>query len=141
MIDCSAFEKALVQLEESLGYLNSELSRKDAGLRRQFRAATIQAFEYTYELGTKMLLRQLGEIVANPAELRQMAFLDLIRTAADAGLVRAFPPFRVYREKRNSTTHTYDEAKAEDVLSVMDPFLQDMRFLLAELKRRNRATH
>jgi nucleotidyltransferase substrate binding protein (TIGR01987 family) len=137
MIDYSAFENALSQLETSLGYLNSELSSKDPGLRKQFRAATIQAFEFTYELAVKMIRRQLSEIVANPADLPQIAFMDLIRTAADAGLVRAPAPFRTYRDKRNITSHTYDEDTAENILSVLDDFLTDMRFLLGELQRRN----
>jgi hypothetical protein len=68
--------------------LNSNAARGDAELRRQFRAATIQAFEFTYELAMKMIRRQLAEIIPNPAELPQMPFMDFIRTAADAGLVR-----------------------------------------------------
>ena len=137
-IDYSAFAKALAQMEKSISFLNSEASRNDEELRNQFRAAVIQAFEYTYELAVKMIRRQLEQIVANPAELREMAFMDLIRTAAEAGLVREAPPFKVYREKRNITSHVYDEDKAEEMLSIMDSFLQDMRFLLGELKRRNK---
>ncbi|MFA4985924.1 MAG: HI0074 family nucleotidyltransferase substrate-binding subunit [Candidatus Brocadiia bacterium] len=137
VLDCSAFENAISQLEKSMSYLNSDASRNDSNLRDQFRAAVIQAFEFTYELGTKMIRRQLGQIAANPGELREMNFLDLIRTAADAGLVRSVPPFKVYREMRNLTAHTYDGAKAEMVLSSMSSFLEDMRFLLGELQRRN----
>lgn len=139
MIDLSAFESAVSQLERSLRYLGSDASRADPELRQQFRAATIQAFEFTYELAIKMVRRQLDEIVANPGELRQLTFMDLMRVAAEAGLVRAAPPFRLYREKRNMTSHTYDAEKAEDVLSVLPAFLQDVRFVLYELQRRNRA--
>jgi nucleotidyltransferase substrate binding protein (TIGR01987 family) len=109
-LDISPFEKALSQLEKSLEYLNSDLARQDAGLREQFRAATSQAFAYSYELGTKMLRRQLEQIAANPAEIREKVFMDLIRTGAEAGLVQQVPPYRVFREKRNMTSHTYDEA-------------------------------
>jgi len=42
-LDISSFEKALSQLEKSLEYLHSDLAKSDAGLRQQFRAATIQA--------------------------------------------------------------------------------------------------
>lgn len=138
ILDYSSFEKALAQLEKSLEYLNSEASRKDKELRRQFRGATIQAFEYTYELAIKMIRRQLVQIAANPAELDQMDFMDLMRTAAEARLVREAPPFKVYREKRNLTSHTYEEEDAEEVVSILDAFLQDIRFTLKELKRRNR---
>jgi nucleotidyltransferase substrate binding protein (TIGR01987 family) len=136
-LDIVAFEKALSQLEKSLEYLHSELACQDVGLREQFRAATIQAFEYSYELGTKMLRRQLEQISANPAEIREMVFMDLIRTGAEAGLVKQVPDYRVFREMRNITSHTYDAAKAEEVLSIMKSFVSEMHFLRDELKRRN----
>jgi len=139
MLDYSSLQKAVAQLETSLGYLRSDAAGRDPGLRTQFRAATIKAFEYTYELGVRMIRRQLNEIVANPGELHEINFLDLMRRAADAGLVRAAPPFRVYREKRNITSHAYDEARAEEVVAGLDDFVADMRFLLGELERRNRA--
>lgn len=137
-LDLTPFESAIGQLEKSFDYLHSPSGREDPDLREQFRAATIQAFEYTYELAHKMIRRQLAEIVANPAELREMAFLDLMRTAADAGLIRTAPPFKVYREMRNITSHTYNPDAAEKVVSVVDDFLHDVRFLLEELRSRNR---
>jgi nucleotidyltransferase substrate binding protein (TIGR01987 family) len=137
MLDYSPLENALTQLEKSLGYLNSAAARRDPELRKQFRAATVQAFEFTYELAMKMIRRQLAEISTNPAELPQLPFMDFIRAAADAGLVRKAPPFRVYREKRNITTDTYNEQRAEEVVAGLDQFVADMRFVLAELKRRN----
>lgn len=136
-LDISPFEKALSQLERSLEYLHSDLAESDDGLREQFRAATIQAFEFSYELGTKMLRRQLEQITPNPAEIRSLAFMDMVRTGAEAGLVRQVPQYRIFREKCNMTSHTYDEAKAEEVLAVLDDFVTEMHFLRDELKRRN----
>lgn len=136
-IDYSALQKALGQLETSLAYVRSDAATKDPALRKVFRMAAIHSFEFTYELSASLIRRQLAEIVLNPAELREMPFLDLMRTAADAGLIREAPPFRLYREKRNITSHTYNEDKAEDVLSVLDEFVGDVRFLLGELQRRN----
>lgn len=137
MVVYSSLEKALARLDESLGYERSDASRADPRLRAQFRAAAIQAFEFTYEVGTKLVLRQLEEIVPSPPRLREMGFMDLMRTAADAGLVRDARPFHAYREMRNITSHAYDEKKAEAVFLVLEAFVQDMRFLLAELRRRN----
>ncbi|MEA2046669.1 MAG: HI0074 family nucleotidyltransferase substrate-binding subunit [Euryarchaeota archaeon] len=136
-LDYSALEKAMAQLEKSLAYLDSEMSRDDPELRMQFRAASIQAFGYTYELAVKMIRRQLEQIVFNPAELREMAFMDLIRSASEAGLVKDVLAYKVFREKRNITSHTYDDDKAEYVLSGIDVFIDNTRFLLRELKRRN----
>lgn len=138
-LDLTNLERALSQLERSLSYLNSDLAARDSGLRVQFRAAAIQGFEYTYELTVKMIRRQMAQISAVPSELAEMAFKDLIRGAADAGLVVDPESFFLYREIRNITAHTYDEAKAEKVLGVLDGFRKDVLVLLRELKRRNHA--
>jgi nucleotidyltransferase substrate binding protein (TIGR01987 family) len=136
-LSTTSLEKALGQLETSFSYLNSELAREDSRLRVQFRAATIKAFEYTYELAVKMIRRQLTQISANPSELSEMTFMDLIRTAANAGLVGDVPAFRIYRDKRNITSHVYNADKAEEVVSVISRFITDVRFLLDQLKERN----
>lgn len=134
-----SLENAVQQLERSNSYLNGELARNDEGLRVQFRAATIHAFEVTFELAIKMMRRQLAQIVVAPSELQKMAFMDLIRTAAAAGMVKNVPSFMIYRDMRNITSHTYDSEAAEEVISVIDDFLQDVRFLLNVLKQRNGA--
>lgn len=136
-LDTAPLAKALNQLEKSLGYLNSRESREDEELRRQFRAAVIQAFEYTYELVMRMIRRELRQIAVNPEELDTLHFMDFMRTAAESGIIREAPPFKFYREKRNLTTHTYEEDEAEEVLSIIDSFIDDVHFVLKELKRRN----
>ena len=136
-LDYSALEDAIAQLQRSFDYLHGELARTDSGLREQFRAATIQAFEFTYELAVKMIHRQLAQISANPDTLREMDFADRMRDAADAGIVRDALPYVRYRELRNKTSHTYDADRAEETVSVIDEFLRDVRFLLQELQKRN----
>ena len=93
-LDYSSLEGAVAQLQKSFDYLHSDLARKDAQLREQFRAATIQAFEFSYELAIKAIRRQLALIVANPGELHEIDFADLMRDAADAGIVRDAPVIR-----------------------------------------------
>ena len=136
-LDYSSLEDAVAQLQRSFDYLHSDLARTDFGLREQFRGATIQAFEFTYELGIKMVERQLAQITANPGALREMNFADRMRDAADAGIVREAPPYIRYRELRNKTSHTYDSDWAEQTVLAIDDFLHDMRFLLKELQKRN----
>lgn len=136
LLDVSPLARAQAALEKSFGFLHSELAG-NPDLREQFRAATIQGFEVVYELAYKMIRRQLEAIVPVPSELREASFMDLMRTAADAGLIRLPASWKSYRELRNRTSHTYDEAEAETILGEIDAFLQDVRFTLAELKRRN----
>jgi len=140
-LDVSPLGKAVLQLEKSLGFLRSELARSNPDLREQFRAASIQAFGFVYELAVKMVRRQMEQIVATPSELREMNFMDLVRRAADAGLVRDANSWRQYRELRNRTSHTYDEEEAEAIVKELDAFLQDARFTTVELQRRNDADY
>jgi len=136
-IDYSSFEKALDQLRKSLGFLNSPAAAKDPALREQFRAATIQAFEYSSELTVKMIRRPLAEIGATPSDLAQPTFADLIRSAADARLLKDVKGFLVYRDARNRTSHAYDQETADEVIAVIPDFLRDASFMLSELRERN----
>ena len=136
-LDYSSLVNAVAQLQKSFDYLHSDLGQNDPDLREQFRAATIQAFEFSYELAVKMIRRQLALIVANPDELREVDFADLMRDAADAGIVRDALSYIRYREMRNRTSHTYNAARAEETVAALDEFLCDMRLLVEELRKRN----
>ena len=139
-IDVSPLERAAAQLRRSLDYLHSDLARNDAGLREQFRAASIQAFQFTYALAVKMIRRQLAQISPNPDELRRMSFADLMRDAADAGIVRDARAYVHYREVRNRTSYAYNEEQAESIVAILADFRGEIDFLLATLRERNRAT-
>lgn len=137
MINISAFEKAIEQLKESLGYADSEMAQKNNGLARQFRASSIQAFEYTYELAHKMLKRYLEDIDPNPALIDEMSFQDLIRTGAERGLLlNSWDEWKDYRKSRGATSHTYDEKKAEEVFQNLPGFLKEAEFLRDQISKR-----
>lgn len=83
----------------------------------------------------------MARIAANPDAVRKMDFADLMRDAADAGIVRDARSYVRYRELRNKTSHTYDADRAEKTVSVVHEFLRDVRFLLQELWKRNGSAH
>ena len=138
-LDLTSLRSALAALEKSIGFLNSDLA-ENADLREQFRGAAVQAFESTHELAFKMLKRQLEQMAADPAAIDKMAYMDVVRSGAEAGLIADVARFRDYREKRNITSHTYDRAKADQIEIILNDFRDDVCRLLAELERRNRAT-
>ena len=77
-------------------------------------------------------------MAADPAAIDKM-YMDNVRSGAEAGLIADVARFRNYCENRNITSHTYDHAKAEQIEAVLNDFRDDVRYLLAELERRNRA--
>lgn len=123
--------------------LANAVSRLDEGLARyrrdesdaQIRDGLIQRFEFTYDLSHKLLRRALEAASANPAEVDRMTFPALIRTASEQGLVASdWAAWRTWREMRNITSHTYDEAKAVEVVAAVPGFLAEAKDLLGRLR-------
>lgn len=139
LIDVAALEKAFTQLQTSLQYFHSPLAIQDPNLRVQFRNSVMLCFSCAYEFAFKMIWRQLTAILSSNIELKTMNYADLIRTAAQAGLILNVQRFLQYRELRNLTSHTYDESKAELIIKEMESFRNDIESLLQQLKKRNPA--
>jgi len=136
-LDLSSLREALAALNTSLRYLESDLAA-DPDVKDQFRAAAIQAFEFTYELAFKFMKRQLERIVPVPASVDEMTFMQVVRAAAEAGLVSDVSRFREYREARNITSHSYDRTKAQRIAAGLPRFASDVAELLTRLEARNR---
>ncbi len=130
-LDFSSYEKALASLQRVLERSSTAPDDED------IRDACIQRFEYTYELAYKMLKRQLEQELPSAEELDHLPFKELIRVGAERGLVADPQRWFDYRDKRNITSHTYDEAKARKVFSVLEDFASDAADLLQRLKLRN----
>jgi nucleotidyltransferase substrate binding protein (TIGR01987 family) len=130
-LDFSSYEKALDSLQRVLGRSRTVPGDED------IRDACIQRFEYTYELAFKMLKRQLEQELPSREELDQLSFKDMIRVGAERGLIAVPERWFEYRDKRNITSHTYDEEKAREVFAVLTDFATDAADLLARLKTRH----
>lgn len=129
-LDFSSFEKAIHSLGRGIA------RTKNAPGDEELRDAVIQRFEYTYELAWKMMKRQMEQESPNPAELDRLSFKDLLREAAEKGIIADAEAWLVYRDRRNITSHTYDEAEAKSVYEAALKFFDDVKAVLAELEKR-----
>ena len=137
ILDLSPLKKALNQLKKSLSYYHSDMAQKDHDLQMQFVSATIQAFEFTYELSSKFLRRYLKISEPSSAIIEEMSFPNLIRTASTKGLLlNDWATWTHYRDKRNTTSQTYDEEKANDVIETVPAFVEEISYFLNELETR-----
>ena len=137
-LDFSPLGNAIGQLEKSLSYAHSDLAMADPGLREQLRNSVIQCFEFTYELSHKMLKRYLEAITASPDEIDLSTFQNQIRLGNEKGVLRPdWKNWKVYRQARTDSSHTYDEEKAEAVFAVAADFLDESRYLFRELTDRS----
>ena len=123
-LDFTSFVSAVGRLEEGLERYNHDTSDS------QIRDGLIQRFEFTYDLAHKMLRRQLESVSANPEQVDRLSFADLIRSVTEQGLIKSnWSEWRTWREMRNITSHTYDEAKARQVVDGIPAFLAEARDL------------
>lgn len=142
ILDLTSLQKAVVSLESALSVITSDsINRLDRKTREVIKAGVIQNFEFTYELSHKMIKRYLEKASPNPAGIDEMGFQDIIRTASEQGLLlNGWDVWKDYRKARGTTSHAYDEEKAAEVLDEIPGFLDDAKYLLAQLEKRNRET-
>lgn len=131
-IDLSSLRQALSQLQEALGFWQA-LDAADP-LKPHLRSAVIQSFEFTYELAIRSTRRLLIERAESVDLVRDLSFNDLVRRALDAGLPMPLDTWRKWRELRNTTSHTYNEARALEVALAASDFIKDAALLLAHLE-------
>ncbi len=132
-LDFSPLSKAVGQLESGL---RDYERMPDLTIVRD---GLIQRFEFTYELSHKMLKRFLEATAANPVEIDQMTFQNLIREGEERGLLRSgWDVWSIFRRARGTTSHTYDESKALEVVAIIPDFLKEAQFLYDQLIARDK---
>ena len=133
-IDLTSLINAVARLEEGQARYLTDVSD------RQIRDGLIQRFEFTYDLSHKMLKRILAESSGTAETIEQMSFPALIRTASAQGLLLSeWAQWKLYRDDRNITSHTYDEEKALKVAAGIPAFLAEAQFLRDRLLDRTSA--
>lgn len=130
-LDLSSLRKALASLERGIDRAHA------APHDEELRDAVIQRFEYSFELCWKMLRRHLEQVVAHPGAVDQWSFRELMREAAERGLIAAVEPWVEFRHQRSLTSHVYDENRAHSIYKTARQFAGEAKALLAELEHRN----
>lgn len=130
----------LTSLRDALASLRRGLARWQPNpADEEIRDACIQRFEYCFELSWKMLKRRLELDLPDAASVDAMSYRELIRSGAERGLIADAAAWMLYRDKRNTTSHTYNAARAAEVAAVIPAFESHAQALLALLQSRNQS--
>lgn len=133
-LDFTPLQQAIAQLEKSLKFSTSPLAKADSDLFEQLRNSVIQCFEFTYELSHKMLKRYLKEQSSSPEDIEQSTFANIIRTGNEKNLLLSdWSRWKVYRQAKSNSSHTYDEDKAIAVYQIAPDFLAEAQHLYQQL--------
>lgn len=138
-LDLTSFKEAITSLEEGLAVVKDAVwfHRQSPPVQNTLIAGVIQNFEFVYEIGVKMIRRRIELDPASPSEVDFTDFRDLLRTAAEKGLIENVEAWFEYRKMRNVTSHTYDHKKAQKVYEGTLSFIGSARDLLQRLEARN----
>jgi nucleotidyltransferase substrate binding protein (TIGR01987 family) len=116
-VSIEEFEKAVVALEQVLSRPEDDVVRD----------ASIQRFEFCVELAWKTARKVMGTQTAAPKQV--------IREMAQNGYVEDVQIWFEAIEKRNQTSHTYNEDLANEVFVFLKLFSKNFRDLLVKLKK------
>ena len=137
-LDLTSLRKAVESLGKTLEVADDKdfISPLSGNQKDAIRAGVIQNFEFTYELCWKFMRRWL-EVNLGSAYVEGVARRQLFRLSAENKLIADVDQWMEYHDARNETSHTYDEAAAQDVFATAREFLPDAEKLLQALEARN----
>ncbi len=113
---------------KALSSLTEVLKEKKTDIVRD---ATIQRFEYTFELSWKILKRY----IESQNHTLEPSIKNVFREAGKLGLIESVEDWFDFLEARNLTSHTYEESIAERVYTVAIEFEKSAQFLLKRLEK------
>lgn len=127
VLNTEHLQRLIDTLEQSMVLLQKQ--EPDTLLYEVYRNAVIKGYELTLETAAKLLKKWLKPYYANPREVDQLVFKDLFRHATLHGFFTTEETKRWfdYRDNRNSTAHDYGIGFAEETLTLLPHFIQDVR--------------
>ena len=131
------FLKAIEALERSLkadeDAIHLALSSE---IIESIRAGVIQNFEVCYEQAWKMMKRWIENHIGS-SYVDGVTRRELFRVAAENRLITDVELWMGFHSSRNETSHTYDQATANEVFSDAKPFLAEVKSLFDIIQSRN----
>jgi len=97
------------------------------------KSALIQHFEFSYELCWKFMKRYLAR---EGEDVEFFTRKDVFRASISKHLITDFDLWVKFHNARNSTAHTYSEAKAEEVFEVAKLFFREFTEFVKALEAR-----
>lgn len=131
-ISTEYLERCLATLERSYDMIKSA----DEGTidYEMYRNSLVKGFEMTLEQSGKLLKKKLVPYFSSKKDADKLTFKDIFRSALKFSLIpdqETVDRWFSYRDNRNNTAHDYGQRFAEETLSLIEPFMKDVKQLIA----------
>ena len=92
----------------------------------------IKRFEYTYETSKKIMNKFLKKEYDKSE--KDLTINNIFREMYGLDLIKNFENWADYREKRNFTSHEYNEKYTDSIIAVIPDFISDVEYLINQLE-------
>jgi nucleotidyltransferase substrate binding protein (TIGR01987 family) len=131
----NSLEQAIDALERSIKTAK-RMEVWDDDVQDTVRAGVIQNFEVAYEQSWKMMKRWLEENIGS-TYVDGVSRRKLFRLAAESHLITDVERWMDYHNRRNQTSHTYDEDTAQSVFEDATEFVNEAKQFFSTLEAHN----
>lgn len=101
-----------------------------------YRNAGIKSFELSLETAGKLMRKALKAFGGSPREVDRLVFNDVLRQCGKHGVLElpAVTRWLACRANRNNTAHDYGAQFADQTLTLLPAYVQDVRLLATKLQ-------
>ncbi len=107
------------------------VAENDEKMKRYIKDSCIQRFEYTYEVAKKIMSKFLKK--EYDMHEKDLTINNIYREMYGLGMISTFENWADYREKRNTTSHEYNDLWTYPILEIVPRFIEDVDFLITAL--------
>ncbi len=129
-------ELDLTNLKNSLKTLSEcyqdYVNQSDIKIKSYIKDSCIKRFEYTYETAKKIMNKFLKKEYDKSE--KELSINNIFREMYGLDLINNFENWVDYREKRNFTSHEYNDSKTYIILDLIPQFIKDVEYLIISLE-------
>ncbi len=128
-LNLDILKNSLKTLKECYDDYSAEPDKK---IKDYIKDSCIKRFEYTYETSKKIMNKFLKKEYDKSE--KDLTINNIFREMYGLDLIKNFENWADYREKRNFTSHEYNEKYTDSIIAVIPDFISDVEYLINQLE-------
>lgn len=106
--------------------------QEDKKIKEYIKDSCVKRFEYTYETSKKIMNKYLKKEYDKTE--KELTINNIFREMFGLDLIKNFENWVDYREKRNYTSHEYNETFTSSIVNIIPQFILDVEYMIMRLE-------
>ena len=129
-LDLTNLKNSIDKLKESIEAYNN---LTDETLRSFIEDSCVKRFEFTGETSWKMMKKFLK--LQYGKEDKELTMNNIFRFMEGYGIIKSWEMWRGFYDRRNDTSHEYNNEKSKKILGIIEDFWQEVNEFYNNLKQ------